>query len=111
MKIFDLTNDTSENIFLHFYSNRMINERLQLEAQFHFKYYLTEMSCSHSKKRLESVPLKRNFGKSYIKKIIHWIVATKALARFGIVTLSNTALFSIETILYETKNIFCSTNY
>ena len=41
-------------------------------------------------------------------KVIHWIVATDALARFHIVTYSYAALFSRKINLCETKSIFYS---
>ena len=61
MKNFDFENDTSENIFSRPYDCYMKNERIQREEQFHSKNYLLEMTCSHAKKFLKSVPQKVNF--------------------------------------------------
>ena len=105
VKKFDFDNDASENIFSHPYISYIANERLQEKGQFHSKNYLFEMYCSHAKMRLKSPPQKLNFvmaktiSKSYILNCSH------ALARFRIVTHSNTASFSIKIILCETNNI------
>ena len=58
---FDFNNDTSENIFSHPYIKYMANERLQGEEQFPSKNCLLEMSHSHPKMHLKSVPQKLNF--------------------------------------------------
>ena len=42
------------------------------------------------------------------KNVINWIVASNALARFGIVTHCYATSFLRKIILYETKNIFYS---
>ena len=73
VKNFDFDNDTSESIFSHPSISYIANERLLGEEQFHSKNYFSEMSLSHAKMRLKSIPQKLNFvmakAKSYTKNL------------------------------------------
>ena len=65
----------------------MSYENLHAEEQFRSKKYLLEMTPSLAKLHLKSLPQKRNFKPQKLyEKVIHWIVATNALARFRITT-------------------------
>ena len=87
----------------------MSNERWQGEELFQSKNHVLEMPPSHAKTRLKSAPQKLNILMAKaIQKLIHWIVATNALARFRIVTQCYATSFLRKTILCETNNIFYS---
>ena len=61
MRIEKLDNNTSENIFSHFYISYIANERIQVEEKFLSKNYLLEMFGSNTKMRRKSAPQKLNF--------------------------------------------------
>ena len=68
------TSDTSATrVLSHPSISYIANERLLGEEQFHSKNYFSEMSLSHAKMRLKSIPQKLNFvmakAKSYTKNL------------------------------------------
>ena len=70
------------------------------------------MPSSHAKIRLKSAPQNLNFViAKAISKIYTLDLTVNVLARFHIVTQSNTVSFSIKIILCETNNILFSQNY
>ena len=108
VKSFDFDNDTSENIFFHPYISYIASERLQREEQFHFKNYLLKMPRSYT---MKSAPQKLNFVMAKaISKSYTLDLAANVLALSRIVGHSNTASFSIKTILCEAKNAIFSKN-
>ena len=61
MKNFDFESSTNVKIFSDPYIYYVTSERLQGAEQFHFRSYLLEIPCSHSKMRLKSEPQKLVF--------------------------------------------------
>ena len=107
VKNFDLHNDTIENIFSHLYVTYTTNEKFQGEKQIHYKNYLLEMPPSPAKMRLEIAPQTLNLVKAKAISISYnYFVDANVLGRSRIASHSNTAWFSIKTILCETNNVF-----
>ena len=105
-KKFDFYNDASENIFSNPYISYIANKRLPGEAQFPSNNYLLKMPCSHAKMCLKSSPQKLNVTMAKaIWKSYELDCSCKCPCMFRIITYSSTALFSMKTILCETKNI------